>query len=106
MNYIKEFDDLLLDESKSDGELLSIARDYIAELQGKRLMNLFKVTRSHYYGYLEAVVLATDKEQARTVVDKQFPLDEEDKEDEFLAYEVKELPSNAETVLMGSWKSA
>lgn len=37
MDYIKEFDDLLQDESKSDGELLSIARDYIAELQGKCL---------------------------------------------------------------------
>ena len=35
MDYIKEFDGLLLDESKSDGELLSIARNYIAELQGR-----------------------------------------------------------------------
>ena len=35
MDYIKEFDGLLLDGSKSDGELLSIARDYIAELQAK-----------------------------------------------------------------------
>ncbi len=35
MDYAKEFDGLLLDESNSDGELLSIARDYIAELQNR-----------------------------------------------------------------------
>lgn len=38
MEYLKDFDDKLEDESFSDNELLSIAREYIEKLEERRYM--------------------------------------------------------------------
>lgn len=102
MDYIKEFDDLLQDESKSDGELLSIARDYIAELQG--LTKLFKVTQYSYYGKCEAAILASDEKRAKAIFVKQFPENDVDDHKEFLEYKVEELPCS-EGVLLHNYES-